>query len=82
MAASKATIKGERISLPHAKLTVRAIDTDTKVFFCSDGTEHYLGACFVSDALTGASASTVDKLQSALSMSFPPGTFIQIGMLA
>jgi len=82
MAASKATIKGNRTTVPHAKLTVRAVDTDTKVFFCSDGTEHYLGACFVSEALTGASASTVDKLQSALSMSFPPGTFIQIGMLA
>lgn len=82
MAASKATIKGDRVTLPHAKLTVRAVDPDSKVFFCSDGTEHYLGACFVSDALTGASTSTVDKLQSALSMAFPPGTFIQIGMLA
>lgn len=82
MAATQATIKGDRLSVPHAKLTVRAIDSDTKVFFCSDGTEHYLGACFVTDALTGASSSTVDKLQSALSMSFPPGTFIQIGMLA
>ncbi|MBJ2286850.1 TraC family protein [Pseudomonas sp. MF6755] len=82
MAASKATIKGDRVTLPQAKLTVRAVDPDSKVFFCSDGTEHYLGACFVSDALTGASSSTVDKLQSALSMAFPPGTFIQIGMLA
>ncbi|KAA0946263.1 F-pilin subunit assembly into extended F pili (plasmid) [Pseudomonas veronii 1YdBTEX2] len=82
MAASKATIKGDRVTLPQAKLTVRAVDPESKVFFCSDGTEHYLGACFISDALTGASTSTVDKLQSALSMAFPPGTFIQIGMLA
>lgn len=81
MASTKATIKADRLSVPHAKLTVRAIDPDSKIFFCSDGNEHYLGACFVSDALTGASASTVDKLQSALSMGFPPGTFIQIAML-
>ena len=81
MAASQATIKGDRVTLPQSKLTVRAVDSDSKIFFCSDGTEHYLGACFVSDALTGASAATVDKLQSALSMGFKPGTFIQIAML-
>lgn len=32
MAASKATIKGDRVTLPHAKLTVRAVDPDSKVF--------------------------------------------------
>lgn len=81
MAASKATLKGDRTSIPQKKLNVRAIDPDSKVFFCSDGNEHYLGACFVSDALTGASSSTVDKLQSALSMNFAAGTYIQIAML-
>lgn len=84
MAASqqKHIIAGNRTCLPHSKLTVRAIDEQTKSFFCSDGNEHYLGSCWVSDPVTGVDDSSVDKLGSALSMQLPAGTFIQIGMLS
>ncbi|WP_425953168.1 type IV secretion system protein TraC [Ralstonia pseudosolanacearum] len=79
---SSPVIEGTRQDLPYAKITVRACDPDSKVFYCSDGEEHYLGACFIADPLKGADDSTVDKFRSALSMPFPAGTFAQIGLLA
>lgn len=75
-------IEGSREDLPYQKVTVQACDPESKVFLASDGSEHYLGACFVADPLKGADDSTVDKFRSALSMPFPAGTFVQIGLLA
>jgi conjugal transfer ATP-binding protein TraC len=75
-------IEGNRKNLPYAKLTVTAFDEDAKVFYAADDHEQYLGACFIADPLRGADSSTIDKFRSALSMPFPAGTFIQIGLLS
>ncbi len=79
---STPTIDGDRDNVPYAKLTVRAWDPDTNLLLASDKGEHYLGACFIADPLKGADDATVDKFRSALSMPFPAGTFIQIGLLS
>ncbi|WP_432263215.1 type IV secretion system protein TraC [Cupriavidus sp. TMH.W2] len=79
---SSPVIEGSREDVPYAKITVRACDPETKIFYSSDGEEHYLGACYIADPLKGADDSTVDKFRSALSMPFPAGTFAQIGLLA
>lgn len=42
----------------------------------------YLGACMIGMPMIGADDSTVDRLKSTLSNSFPPGTFVQISMLS
>lgn len=70
----------DRTSTPFDKLTPLAFEDG--IFSCSDGNEHYLGACFVGEPLAGADGSTVDKLRSALGMPLPPGSFIQIAQLA
>lgn len=70
----------DRTSTPFEKITALAYEDG--VFVCSDGAEHYLGACFIGDPLTGADSSTVDKLRSALGMPLPAGSFLQIGQLA
>jgi conjugal transfer ATP-binding protein TraC len=75
-----AAIKDDRPSVPFDKLTPRAFDSATDIFFATDGEQHYLGACMVADPLTGADSATVDKFRAALSMPLPPGSFIQIGM--
>lgn len=74
-------IQPDRVSVPFSKLTVRSQDPDTNIFYCSDGEEVYLGACFVAEALRGADDSTVDKFRSGLGMAFPAGTFVQFGLL-
>lgn len=75
-------IEGDRANLPFEKITAISSDPDSKLIYCSDGTEHYLGAVFMTAPLRGADSSTVDKFRSALSMPFPAGSFVQIGLLS
>jgi conjugal transfer ATP-binding protein TraC len=75
-------IDGDRKSVPFEKLTVRACDTDSNIFYMSDGKEFYLGACYTGLPIGGADAATVDKFKSALSMQLPPGSFIQFALLS
>ncbi|MBK4737833.1 type IV secretion system protein TraC [Noviherbaspirillum pedocola] len=75
-------IDGDRKSVPFEKLTVRACDTDSKIFYMSDGKEFYLGACYTGLPITGADAATVDKFKSALSMQLPAGSFVQFALLS
>src|SRR6476661_234464 len=75
-------INGDRKSVPFEKMTVRACDTDTSIFYMSDGKEFYLGACYTGLAITGADAATVEKFKSALSMQIPAGSFVQFALLS
>ena len=75
-------LTSSRQNLPHSKIWVQAYDIDNGLFLASDKKEHYLGAAFVSLPLTGATAATIEQVKSALSAPFPPGTFVQIGLLS
>lgn len=75
-------IEGTRESVPYGKFTVVSHDSETNIFYCSDGAEFYLGACFVGETLNGADGTTVEKFRSGLGMLFPVGTFVQIGLLS
>jgi len=75
-------ILSTRKNTPFEKLTYRAVDDSEKIFLMSDGEKSYLGCCFVGLPLTGAGEGTVTKLNSALSLPLPPGSFIQFGILS
>lgn len=56
---------------------------DDRIIYLEDTTKHaYLGACFYGYPLFGADESSVNQLKSVLSADFPPGTYIQFGLLA
>jgi conjugal transfer ATP-binding protein TraC len=75
-------INGDRKSVPFEKMTVRACDTDSQMFYMSDEKEFYLGACYTGLPITGADAATVEKFKSALSMQIPAGSFVQFALLS
>lgn len=67
---------------PWLGLGMRVFDPTEKLFYSvSPAGEAFLCAFWESAPLLGASDSTIEKLRSALSMTLPPGSFIQLGSL-
>ena len=64
--------------------TIPAIATiDNKLIFCEDTDKGaFVGATLVGIPLIGADASSVNRLRSSLSQSYPAGTIIQFNLLA
>lgn len=68
----------KRIS-PDEYIPTLAYMEENGVFLCDDG---HLGVCYRGNPIRGADDSTVDMLKGALSLSLPPGSFVQFSLLA
>ncbi len=56
-----------------------ACNSDNGLFYMDGG---YIGSCFISEPMAGADDVTVTRLQTALSLSYPKDTIIQVSLLA
>ena len=63
-----------------------ACDVDGLIYFSTGKVgqkgEYHLGACFMAPPLLGGDDATYDKIKTSISTPLPPGSFVQIGLLA